>query len=44
MGCKNEGLNNKVIIVIVYIFSIVYYLKILKGKYEEIMKVILVVW
>lgn len=42
MGCKNEGLNNKVI-VIVYIFSIVYYLKILKGKYEEIMKVILVV-
>lgn len=41
MGCKNEGLNNKAIIVIAYIPSIVYHLKILKGKHEEIMKAIL---
>lgn len=40
MGFKNEGLNNKAI-VIAYIPSIVYHLKILKGKHEEIMKAIL---
>lgn len=32
VGCKNRGLNNIAIIVIAYIPSIVYHLKILKGK------------
>lgn len=41
VGCKNRGLNNIAIIVIAYIPSIVYHLKILKGKHGEIMKAIL---
>lgn len=40
VGCKNRGLNN-IAIVIAYIPSIVYHLKILKGKHGEIMKAIL---
>lgn len=43
MSCKNEGLNNKAI-VIAYIPSIVYHLKILKGKHGKIIKAILAAW
>lgn len=40
VGCKNRGLNNSYSY-IAYIPSIVYHLKILKGKHGEIMKAIL---